>query len=124
MADDTRQPPPSADTPINRETLTVSPENKPFSGTQWQGGKQLPASTLPPQNANILGGGTEHTAGGKEPDVTFRNAFNKGIPTWEDFKELPKRPCVRDAFMTGIGGGFAMGGVRAIFEVRFYAWFE
>ncbi|GAB7363318.1 hypothetical protein MBLNU230_g3599t1 [Neophaeotheca triangularis] len=111
MADDTRQ---SDEPPINKDTLTVNPENKPFAGTQWQGGKQIPYQPPPPQNANMMPGGTDNTAGGKAPEVTIGNAFAKGI-TWEDFKELPKRPCVRDALMTGIGAGFTVGGIRAIF---------
>ncbi|KAK5135149.1 hypothetical protein LTR08_005535 [Meristemomyces frigidus] len=119
MADDTRQPPPSADTPINRDTLTVNPENKPFTGTQWQGGKQLPATT-PPPNANLLAGGTENTAGGKAPDVTVGNAFKDGVK-WDDFTQLRKRPCVRDALLTGIGSGFALGGARAIYGAAIWS---
>lgn len=108
MADDTRQQQkPKEDLP--REALTVDPENKSFSGTQWQGGKQIPYT--PPENANMLMGGTEHTAGGKLPDVTISNAF----PKLSDFQELHKRPCVRDAFLTGITGGAVIGGIRGIF---------
>lgn len=113
MADDTRQPRQSED--LSREALTVSPENKPFTGTQWQNGKSQPytAPIPPPANANLMAGGTEHTAGGKTPDVTLGNAFQNGL-AWKDFTDLPKRPCVRDALLTGIGGGFALGGMRAI----------
>ncbi|KAK4549164.1 hypothetical protein LTR36_007622 [Oleoguttula mirabilis] len=113
MADDTRQP--TAED-LSRQALTVSPENKPFTGTQWQNGKSQPytAPAAPPENANMMAGGTEHTAGGKAPDVTLGNAFQGGLK-WGDFMDLPKRPCVRDALMTGIGGGFALGGMRAIF---------
>merc|ERR1712059_36101 len=50
----------------------------------------------------------------KTPEVSLSNAFDGGIK-WSDFTELPKRPCVRDALMTGIGSGFAFGGIRAIF---------
>lgn len=31
-----------------------------------------------------------------------------------DFQEVHKKPCARDALLTGIGGGFGIGGVRAI----------
>ncbi|KAK4556443.1 hypothetical protein LTR86_006587 [Recurvomyces mirabilis] len=116
MADDTRQtpsqPPGAIQEDLSREALTVHPEHKPFSGTQWQNGKQIPYK--PDQNANVLGGGTENTAGGKAPDVTLSNAFQNGIQR-KDFVDLPTRPCVRDALLTGIGGGFALGGIRAIF---------
>ncbi|KAI7246703.1 hypothetical protein KC343_g4222 [Hortaea werneckii] len=112
MADDTRQASAQQNEDLSKEALNVQPENKPFTGTQWQGGKQLPYR--PPENANMMAGGTEHTAGGKTPDVSLSNAFDGGIK-WSDFTELPKRPCVRDALMTGIGSGFAFGGIRAIF---------
>lgn len=112
MADDTRQASAKQNEDLSKEALNVQPENKPFTGTQWQGGKQLPYR--PPENANMMAGGTEHTAGGKTPEVSLSNAFDGGLK-WSDFTELPKRPCVRDALMTGIGSGFAFGGVRAIF---------
>lgn len=108
MADDTRQR-----EDLSKEALTLHPENKPFSGAQWEGAKE--AKTFkPPENANMLPGGTQHTAGGKEPEYSISSAFD-GKLKWSDFTELPKKPCVRDSFMTGIGAGFAMGGVRAIF---------
>lgn len=109
MADDTRK----SREDLSKEALTVSPENKPFAGTQWQGGKSKPYE--PPENANMMAGGTENTAGGKTPDVTLGNAFKDGLKL-DDFRELPKRPCVRDALMTGIGSGFALGSVRFIFR--------
>jgi len=112
MADDTRQQSAQQNEDLSREALNVNPENKPFAGTQWQAGKSQPYN--PPENANMMAGGTEHTAGGKTPEVSLGNAFQNGLK-WDDFAELPKRPCVRDALMTGIGGGFALGGVRAIF---------
>ncbi|KAK5716652.1 hypothetical protein LTR15_009544 [Elasticomyces elasticus] len=113
MADDTRLPnPPQTPEDLSRAALTVSPENKPFTGTQWQNGKAV-GPYVAPESANMLQGGTEHTAGGKAPEVTLANAV-KDLG-WKDFTELPKRPCVRDALLTGIGSGFAFGGVKTIF---------
>ncbi|KAK4889915.1 hypothetical protein LTR27_011338 [Elasticomyces elasticus] len=113
MADDTRLPKnPQTPEDLSRAALTVSPENKPFTGTQWQNGKAV-GPYVAPESANMLQGGTEHTAGGKAPEVTLANAV-KDLG-WKDFTELPKRPCVRDALLTGIGGGFAAGGVKTIF---------
>lgn len=63
----------------------------------------------------MMAGGTQHTAGGKEPEVTFRNALSVGQP----ITELHKRPCVRDALLTGIGAGFAIGGGRLIWGGMF-----
>ena len=31
-----------------------------------------------------------------------------------DFKEVHKKPCVRESFLVGIGAGFGVGGFRAI----------
>ncbi|KAK6443722.1 hypothetical protein LTR95_000549 [Oleoguttula sp. CCFEE 5521] len=121
MADDTRLPRspaaplPSPDTPINRDTLTVSPENKPFTGTQWQNGKQIPY-TAPPENANMMPGGTQHTAGGAVVEPTLVNAF--GTVKLEEFRELHKRPCVRDALMVGIGAGAGVGGIRGLLGAK------
>ena len=107
MADDTRQ-----QEDLSKEALNLHPENKPFTGAQWQSAKEQ--TFKPPENANMLPGGTDHTAGGKTPEYSISNAF-EGKLKWSDFMDLPKRPCVRDSFMTGIGAGFALGGVRTIF---------
>lgn len=113
MADDTRQSsqsPQATPEDLSREALTVDPSAKPFTGTQWQGGKQIPYK--PPENANMMAeGGSQHTAGGQVPEVNLRNAISVGAP----ISEIHKRPCVRDAFLTGIGAGSATGGIRAIF---------
>ncbi|KAL9130914.1 MAG: hypothetical protein Q9217_001017 [Psora testacea] len=65
-----------------------------------------------PQNANVLTGGSSNTAGGKAKEASIIDAL-KSIHL-ADFKEVHKKPCVRDALMTGIGAGFGIGGVRSI----------
>jgi len=110
MADDTRQQSAKQGEDLSREALTVHPEHKAFSGSQWQDPKAQPSKA--PENANLLAGGTEHTAGGKVPDVTLKNA----LPKWDDWSTFHRRPCVRDSLLTGMGSGFALGGVRVIFS--------
>ena len=66
-----------------------------------------------PSNANNLPGGGLNTAGGKIESPSYIAAL-KSIKA-SDFTEIHKKPCVRDALMTGIGGGFGIGGLRAIF---------
>ena len=107
MADDTRQSPKED---LSKEALTVDPNYKPFTGEQWQDAKK----DYRPPNANMLAGGTQNTAGGKIPEVSITNAFDGGLKV-SDFTDLPKKPCVRDALLTGMGAGFAAGGIRAIF---------
>lgn len=94
MADDTRQT-----------------TDKAFSGTQW--GDAAP-SYKAPENANLMAGGTEHTAGGKTVDVGLVDAA-KTI-TRDDWTKFHRKPCVKDSFLTGIGAGAAVGGMRAIWR--------
>nr|POE90380.1 hypothetical protein CFP56_71105 [Quercus suber] len=106
MADDTRQSVEHPSTPpdLSKESLNVHPEHKPFSGSQWKSAEAAPYK--PPENANMLAGGTQHTAGGQMPEVSITNAFDGGLK-WSDFTNLPKKPCVRDSLLLGIGAGFA-----------------
>ena len=99
MADDTRNSAIKED--LSREALTVDPTQKAFTGAQWQDGKTQ--GYKPPQNANLMPGGTENTAGGQTKEIGVGDAL-----------ESIRKPCVRDAFMTGIGSGFGVGGVRAL----------
>ena len=110
MADDTRQPSAQQTEDLSREALTVNPEQKAFTGSQWKDPKSQ--SYKPPENANLLAGGTEHTAGGKTPDVSFTEA----LPKLEDWSVFHKKPCVRDSLLTGMGSGAALGGIRVIFS--------
>ncbi|KAL2039547.1 hypothetical protein N7G274_007819 [Stereocaulon virgatum] len=86
-----------------------------------------PTSTLPNQkvepyavpvappnaNANALPQGAGlNTAGGKPKEAGLFDALRTIKPS--EFKEVHQKPCVRDALLTGIGGGFGIGGVRAI----------
>lgn len=70
------------------------------------------SSTAPPENANELPGGNANTAGGQVRSAGVLDAL-KTIKV-DEFKEIHKKPCVRDAFLPGIGAGFAVGGIRAI----------
>lgn len=97
MADDTRQ--------------QATGTDKAFAGKQWDDAQP---AYKPPENANLLGGGTEHTAGGKTVDVGLVDAA-KTI-TKEDWTKFHRKPCVKDSLLTGIGSGFALGSARAIWR--------
>lgn len=109
MADDTRQQSSAENNPY-RETLNVDPKNEAFSGSQWDDKKSQ--TYQPPENANMMAGGTEHTAGGKAPEVTLYNAWHTGRP----ISEVHMAPCVRDALLTGMMVGAATGGIRMIWR--------
>ena len=65
-----------------------------------------------PENVNVLPGGSSNTAGGRVKDANVVDAIKTINP--RDFREVHKKPCVRDAFLAGIGIGFGTGGIRAI----------
>jgi cytochrome c oxidase assembly protein subunit 20 len=57
-------------------------------------------------------GGTANTAGGNAPSASISDAIK--TVRWGDFKNVHMYPCARESFLTGIGAGFAVGGVRAL----------
>lgn len=71
------------------------------------------AVPVAPPNANALPAGAGlNTAGGRTKEASYFDAL-RSIKS-SDFQEVHKKPCVRDALLTGIGGGFGIGGVRAV----------
>ena len=63
--------------------------------------------------ANVMPGGTAHTAGGERPgeELTyFQVVRSLGLDYYLNFH---KRPCVRDGQLTGIACGFVAGSVAA-----------
>ena len=66
----------------------------------------------PPDNDNVMLGGSVNTAGGKARDANLLDAVQ--TIKLKDFREVHKKPCVRDALLSGIGLGFGAGGIRAI----------
>jgi hypothetical protein len=64
--------------------------------------------------ANIMPGGTAHTAGGEKPDTSpnYIDAVRSLGP--EYYLNFHKRPCVRDSQLQGLAAGFAGGSLAAI----------
>lgn len=65
--------------------------------------------------ANIMPGGTAHTAGGEKldaPGPTYFDVVRSLGP--EYYLNFHKRPCVRDSQLQGIAAGFAGGSLAAI----------
>jgi cytochrome c oxidase assembly protein subunit 20 len=65
--------------------------------------------------ANIMPGGTAHTAGGEKADSTgpsYIDAVRSLGP--EYYLNFHKRPCVRDSQLQGLAAGFAGGSLAAI----------
>ncbi|KAL5120347.1 hypothetical protein ACEQ8H_001637 [Pleosporales sp. CAS-2024a] len=65
--------------------------------------------------ANVMPGGTAHTAGGEKIDgggPTYLDAVRSLGP--EYYLNFHKRPCVRDSQLQGLSAGFAGGSLAAI----------
>ncbi|KAH3948082.1 cytochrome c oxidase assembly protein COX20 [Parastagonospora nodorum] len=65
--------------------------------------------------ANIMPGGTAHTAGGEKTDgggPSYIDAVRSLGP--EYYMNFHKRPCVRDSQLQGLAAGFAGGSLAAI----------
>lgn len=103
MAADTRED------AISKPPVPSKPTTSPSKGTAHE----PYAVPVAPPNANALPGGAGlNTAGGRTKEAGYFDALRS--IQFSDFQEVHKKPCVRDALLTGIGGGFGIGGVRAI----------
>ncbi|KAL8813164.1 MAG: hypothetical protein Q9200_000467 [Gallowayella weberi] len=107
----------AADTRDSRSTkessgssATVAPAEKSFDTFNY------PAT---PENRDSLAGANPNVLAGKHTEPGIVDAL-KSIKL-EDFKEVHKKPCTREGFLTGLGAAFATGGVRVIFG-GLYAW--
>jgi hypothetical protein len=77
------------------------------------------APQRPKAPANIMPGGTAHTAGGQkhEDEPSYIDVVRNLGP--EYYLNFHKRPCVRDSQLTGIGAGFVGGSIAAIARSMF-----
>lgn len=124
MAADTRdrdsssQPysPAQASQDPNRKTYERFGNSPPSNCASNNSGTAV--EVAPPQNANLLPGGTMNTAGGKVRESSILEAA-KTIKLG-DFRELHKKPCARESFLVGIGAGFGVGGLRAVMGGLFF----
>ncbi|KAK7508983.1 hypothetical protein IWX49DRAFT_536380 [Phyllosticta citricarpa] len=102
MADDTRQ----TQNQQAPSTEAAGPNATPSSSPKF-------VSAPPPgQSANIMPGGTQHTAGGEKMEQTG-NSLAQTFKA-DDILKVHQQPCAREAFLTGIGSGFGVGGLMAI----------
>lgn len=100
-------------TPNNGESVDKSApwRNRKHELPRTQAGKLWEAFGNPSEPVNEFAGGTYNSAGGKPQELTWKAAFDFNI---SDLKRFYKVPCGRDAFLVGLGGGAAVGGVTVI----------
>jgi cytochrome c oxidase assembly protein subunit 20 len=76
------------------------------------------APPKPPPSANALPEGSgQNTAGAHQPAPKLGDVVK--TVRLEDFKQVYMYPCVRESLLMGIGGGFGIGGVRALWRGMF-----
>jgi len=80
---------------------------------------QTPQTPRPKGPANIMPGGTAHTAGGTPADkeISYVDVVKNLGP--EYYLNFHRRPCVRDSQLTGISAGFVGGSVAAIVRRKY-----
>jgi hypothetical protein len=110
MADDTRQSPSSSEAAPTVQSLITAPPAQP------------PAQRAP---ANVMPGGTAHTAGGEKVDSAGPSYLDvaRNLPA-DYYLNFHKRPCVRESQLTGIGVGFVGGSLAAVMRSTFYPHFN
>lgn len=102
----------AADTREDANSKQPRPSKASTSSSEGTAHEPYAVPVAPP-NANALPGGAGlNTAGGRAKQASYFDALRR--IQLSDFQEIHKKPCVRDALLTGIGGGFGIGGVRAI----------
>ena len=108
MAADTREP---QEAPLDHHTAptTASTQGKTYENFS------APAA---PENVNALPGGGLNTAGGRPKEAGLLEAI-KTVRV-DELMEVHKKPCARDALLTGIGAGFGMGGLRIIIGCEYF----
>ena len=99
--------------------MSTMSSSSPDSPTSSPSTSPPPPSVNPhSKTPNVFPGGTAHTAGGVSASASAKQDYSffdaaKTIHL-SDFKTLHQKPCVRDALMTGIASGAAIGGGAAV----------
>jgi cytochrome c oxidase assembly protein subunit 20 len=68
----------------------------------------------PANPANTLPGGTYNSAGGKPPELSWKDAFSFSREGMN--YHWYQAPCARDSLLVGMGTGGAIGGLRFILK--------
>ncbi|KAL9137153.1 MAG: hypothetical protein Q9175_001638 [Cornicularia normoerica] len=102
----------AADTRENATSKPSEPSKSTKSSSRETAPEPYAVSVAPPDANALPAGAGLNTAGGRPKQASYFDAL-RSIQL-SDFQEVHNKPCVRDALLTGIGGGFGISGVRAI----------
>ncbi|KAI9833826.1 MAG: hypothetical protein M1826_006349 [Phylliscum demangeonii] len=101
-----------ADPPSDQALSTTSPNPAPSRKYEIFVPEPIPPATPQPMIREPTGKPGEDVAEGPLRPMTFLEVL-RSLPLAE-IRNVHRKPCARDAFLTGISGGFLVGGVRAI----------
>lgn len=102
----------AADTRENTNSKPAEPSKSTTSSSNTISPTPYIVPAAPPNDNALPAGAGLNTAGGRTRQAGYFDAL-RSIQL-SDFQEVHKKPCVRDALMTGIAGGFGISGVRAV----------
>lgn len=102
----------AADTRENANSKPAEPSKSTISSSNTISTTPYVVPGAQPNDNALPAGAGLNTAGGRTKQAGYFDAL-RSIQL-SDFQEVHKKPCVRDALMTGIAGGFGISGVRAV----------
>lgn len=98
----------------------TDPKKPKHDFPQSQVGKLWEAFGNPEEQVNMLSTATYKPRGKDPKDVSYSEVV--GDVSMSELSSFYKKPCARESLLTGIGAGFGIGGVRAIFGGKFVWW--
>jgi cytochrome c oxidase assembly protein subunit 20 len=91
----------------------TDPKKPKHDFPQSQVGKLWDAFGNPEEPVNALANATYKPRGKDPKDVSYSDVI--GTVSVSEISSFYKKPCARESLLTGIGAGFGIGGVRAVF---------
>ncbi|CAI7592149.1 hypothetical protein N7533_006807 [Penicillium manginii] len=115
MADDSREPGPTQEpgSHLPASTPSTDPKKPKHEFPQSQVGKLWDAFGNPEEPLNALANASYKPPGKNREDVSYSEVI--GSFSASELSTFHKAPCARESLLTGIGAGFGIGGMRAVF---------
>jgi cytochrome c oxidase assembly protein subunit 20 len=115
MAEDPREPSSSQEpgSHLPASFPNTDPKKPKHDFPQSQVGKLWDAFGNPEEPVNALANASYKPRGQDPKDVSYSDVV--GTVSMSEISSFYKVPCARESLLTGIGAGFGIGGVRAVF---------
>ncbi|KAJ5390125.1 uncharacterized protein N7496_001193 [Penicillium cataractarum] len=115
MVEDSREPSSSQEpgSHLPASIPNTDPKKPKHDFPQSQVGKLWDAFGNPEEPVNALANASYKPRGKDPKDVSYSDVV--GTVSMSEISSFYKAPCARESLLTGIGAGFGIGGVRAVF---------